>query len=158
MTEAKKVFLAQQIEELESLIKYRDTINPAVSKVPVAWHLDHMLKVINGIYNKLRDSDQSKYKPDINFPRFILFAIGKIPRGRVQSPSSVRPPDVIFTDDIYMQLNTARKNLSELDALNENQHFTHLVFGNMNRKKTKRFIEIHTNHHLSIVRDILRKK
>jgi len=156
MPETGKEFLAQQLEELEFLIKYRDVINPTVSKVPIAWHLDHMLKVINGIFRKLKDSDYSNYKPDINIMRFVLFAVGKIPRGKAQSPASVRPPEVILTEDIFKQLLVARQNLKEVDTLNENQYFSHFVFGNLNRNKAKRFIEIHTNHHLSIVRDIQR--
>ena len=113
-----------------------------------------MLKVINGIYYSISQSDPDQYKPGFNFKRTIIFTIGRIPRGKGKSPKSVLPPEKIKTEDIVKQLNQARENLITINSLNKAQYFSHYIFGILNKEKTKRFLEIHTNHHLKIVRDI----
>ena len=157
MEEQNGKFLSGQLQKIESLISQRDKINPKVSKSGVAWHLDHMLKVINNVYDTVKHSDPNNYKPDINIGRTIIFSAGKIPRGRAKSPKSVRPPENIVIEELYQQLELAKKNAIAFDSLNTDQYFKHFGFGMLNREKTKRFLVIHTNHHLSIIRDILNK-
>ena len=154
MTLPNNTFLSNQLAEIELTIAFRDRINPDISRADIAWHLDHMLKVINGIYHSISQSDPDQYKSDINFKRAVIFAIGKIPRGKGKSPKSVLPPEKIKTEDIIKQLDQARKNLKNINSLKKDQYFSHYIFGILNREKTKRFLEIHTNHHLKIVRDI----
>lgn len=149
------LFLSDQFRHIESLMEFRDRINVNVSKVSVAWHLDHLLKVINGIYAALKQSDPKKYSSDFNISRSTIFILGKFPRGRGQSPQSVLPPENILIEDLLEQLEQSKKNVLTIDTLDKNQYFRHAVFGTLNRDKAKRFIEIHTNHHLRIIRDIL---
>lgn len=153
-----QLFLSNQLNEIESLIPQHKLLTPSVSKVSVGWHLDHMLKVINGIYMTLNQSDPTEYKPDFNIRRKLIFTIGIIPRGQGKTPKSVKPPDLILTEDVHYQLDEASKHLLAFDSLNENQFFKHYVFGMLNRKKAKRFVEIHTNHHLKIARDIIKQQ
>jgi len=157
MPKEKTPFLSNQLKEIESHINHRDQLNPEVSQVNVAWHLDHMLKVINGIYKALDQSDSELYKTDINVKRSVLFTLGRIPRGRGKSPKSVFPPEKIISEHIYTQLDQSKINLLALDSLDKNKYFKHAVFGTLNNDKAKKFIKIHTNHHLRIVRDILSK-
>ncbi|MEL6652894.1 MAG: DUF1569 domain-containing protein [Bacteroidota bacterium] len=147
--------LEEKLLEIESLIAQRDALDTTISQAPVAWHLDHSLKVINGIFSTLSGSDPAQYQSDFNFTRSAVFISGSIPRGVAQSPKSVRPPEVIVTEDIRKQLSEARSNLQAFTTLPEGANFEHPVFGNLNRKKSLRFLEIHTDHHLKIIRDIL---
>ena len=157
MDDNPKLFLESQLLEIEASLPNRDVLNLDVSQADVAWHLDHMLKVINGIHDAVSHSNPKEYKEDINAGRYLLFKLGRIPRGVAQSPKSVLPPKEIKTGDILSQLQLARNNLTNFDALDKNQFFKHFGFGVLNRDKAKRFLEIHTNHHLKIVRDIVNK-
>ncbi len=148
-------FLRSQLEELETNIEYQDRLDREISEVGVAWHLDHMLKVINRIYDNLESSNPEDYQRNINFTRMAVFISGSMPRGRGKAPKSVTPPENIKTEDILSQLLEARQKLSKIDSLHEKANFEHPVFGQLNRKQSKRFIEIHTNHHLKIIKDIL---
>jgi hypothetical protein len=156
MSSSDKSFLSEQINEIELLIPLHHKINPAFSKASVGWHLGHMIKVITGIYKALSQSDPTAYRPDFNIRRKLIFMAGFFPRGRARAPKSMRPPDIILTDDLLQQLDKACNHLRNFDALHKNQFFNHYIFGVLNKEKAKRFIVIHTKHHLSIIRDIIK--
>lgn len=147
--------LQNQLNTIESLIKYRDSISIEVSQVNVAWHLDHMLITINEIYKVMDTSKPENYTPRFNVGRTMMFTFNKIPRGRAQSPQQVRPPEIIVTDSIYKHLQQARKYIALLDSLPNKAHFIHPYIGVLNPKRTRKFLKIHTNHHLEIISDIL---
>ncbi|GAA4829149.1 DUF1569 domain-containing protein [Algivirga pacifica] len=147
-----------QLDQIEAAIPYGDHSNVEVSKASVAWHLDHMLKTINKIVMALEKSDPNNFKSSFNFMRSVILTIGKIPRGKAKAPKVVHPPENILTEDLYKQLQIAREKVAQIEQLDKNQHFEHPFFGMLNRKNTKKFIEIHTKHHLAIVHDILKKE
>ncbi|MEM7379596.1 MAG: hypothetical protein AAF361_00205, partial [Bacteroidota bacterium] len=65
-------FLSQELSELESYIRFRDSLDPKVSKVPIAWHLDHTLRTINEIYKAVERSDPENYKARFNPGRSLV--------------------------------------------------------------------------------------
>lgn len=146
----------KHFNQIESLISQRDVLNPEVSKSDVAWHLDHMLKVVNKIYDSLAISDPSEYRYQLSLSRPFVFLWGDFPRGIATSPKVVLPPDSIKTADIHAQLAEARQKMSRLQELPKNSHFYHFAFKNLNRRRNKRFLEVHTKHHLKIIGDILK--
>ncbi|MEM1260017.1 MAG: DUF1569 domain-containing protein [Bacteroidota bacterium] len=148
-------FLDKQLLEVEKYFAQRDIQNATVSQANVAWHLDHTLKTINRITENLRASNPEKYSSKFNMQRIVVHTSGIIPRGAAQSPKSVRPPDTILLDSLRLQLAQARQNLSTISSLDENAFFAHPVFDHLDRDQTRRFLEIHTNHHLKIIKDIL---
>ncbi|WP_411893208.1 DUF1569 domain-containing protein [Winogradskyella sp. A2] len=147
--------LSPLIEKVENYIPQRDSIKLDVSKADVAWQLDHILKTINRIFEALEKSNPKEYSSSLNAMRIITMTSGYIPRGRAQSPDIVKPPEVIYTEDIYAQIKEAKENIIKLKLLDENSYFKHFVFGSLNRAQTIRFLEVHTNHHLKIIKDIL---
>ncbi len=157
MKVTKPGFLDTHLTEIEEKIEFRDRNNPDVSKVDVAWHLDHMLKTVNEICKALEASDPAEFESSISLPRTMSLTMNFIPRGRAQSPSVVRPPDSISTADIQSQLSEARERVAKVFELDEKVHFKHPVFGTIARGHSLRFIEVHTNHHLKIVRDIIKE-
>lgn len=149
--------LDSELEKVEAYIKDRNKIAPEVSSVDVAWHLDHLLKVINGINYSLSESDPNEYKYSWKFLRLVVFTAGRFPRGAAKASKSVLPPDTIKTEDIYTQLQEARSTLQNSSDLDKNHYFDHPVFGVLNRDRTLKFVKIHTRHHLRIIRDIVRE-
>ena len=149
--------LQAELIELESMIVHRDILSTDVSQSNVAWHLDHTLKVINNIYDTLKASDPDLYESDVNMARAFVWSTGRIPRGRGQAPDSALPPDSILTSDIHLQLEQATENIRQFSSIKENQYFLHPVFGNLDKKDSKRLLVIHTQHHLLIIKDIIEK-
>ncbi len=149
-------FLESYLNEVESFIEQRDVINTEVSQADVAWHLDHMLKTVNQIYLSLEDSDPEDFDSSFSMIRTVSLSMNYIPRGRAQSPQSVTPPENILTQDIYSQLEEARQNATKMLELDKYAYFDHPVFGLLKRSQSMRFLQVHTNHHLKIIRDIIK--
>ena len=56
---------------------------------------------------------------------------------------------------IKCKINPENKiNPFDLETLNANSYFKHPYFGDLNLKKTLWFLNLHTNHHLKIIKDI----
>lgn len=157
-TESGPSFLDEQFSEIVDYIPQRDKLDTRVSKVDVAWHIDHSLKTINRVCEALKNSDPNQYNSNFSLSRLLIYTWGDFPRGVAKAPKHVLPPDTISTEDLYLQLKEAKKNLKKLEVLEADTHFKHPYFKVINKKQTKRFLKIHTKHHLKIVRDILGKQ
>ena len=148
------MFLDRELQDLESYIPRTNDINTQVSRVSVGWHLDHSLIVINAIIRVLKESEPRAYRWRPNLGRWFIFLMGSIPRGRGVSPKSVLP-DEITESGLYYKLQACKDSVTFLEELDPRCHFTHPYFGTMNLNNTKRFLKIHTRHHLRIIHDIL---
>jgi hypothetical protein len=148
--------IAGLIQELQSKIPQMELSNPAVSASPVGWHIAHTLLANNRIITGLGKSNAADYKGKFSFKKIIVFATGKIPRGRAKAPDAVMPANDFTAVSLQQHVDTALQKIKELDGLRPNNFIEHPVFGNLNVKNTIRFLEIHLRHHLSIIDDILR--
>ena len=150
-------FLDKDLSLIESYISEGEQINTEVSEVNVAWHLHHSLLTIKQIYLALEQSDPEQFESSFNAVRTLSLTGNYIPRGRAQSPSSVRPPDEFTTQDVIELLGQIKSLAPEFANLIEGAYFDHPYFGHLNRSHAMRFLQVHTNHHLKIVDDILNK-
>jgi hypothetical protein len=148
-------FLDEEFVEIEQLFEKRNNSNTKVSEANVAWHLDHLLKTINQVSKKLMNSDPENFNSNFSAQRTFVHTSGIIPRGVAQSPENVRPPEVILLDSLKIQLKEAKINVEKITNLDEKANFEHPVFNQLDRDQTRRFLDVHTNHHLKIIRDIL---
>jgi hypothetical protein len=144
------------LHQLENHISYFEKTNPKVSNSTIGWQIDHCLLVINGIIGQIEISDPLKYQPKWTFPKFMVFTTGKIPRGKAKAPKVVIPTQVATQEELLAKLAAAKNNVLKLDSFSENQFFNHPFFKDLNVKQTKKFLTIHTKHHLKIIEDILK--
>ncbi|MBE0422649.1 MAG: hypothetical protein IBX66_01795 [Lutibacter sp.] len=147
----------KSILAIENAIPFYGQHQKSVSAKNVAWHLDHSLKVINGVCDALKTSNPEDYQSTSSILKFYIFLRGRIPRGKAKAPKSVVSNDEILKSSIESQLALAKINLQEIKNSPANSHFQHPYFGKLSLKKSQRFLAIHTNHHLAIVNDILKK-
>ena len=147
--------ILRKIDRLEAFTVQMNAIDTAVSKVGVDWHLAHSLKTINGICDALAQSDPADYSWSANVTRTMSLTFNFIPRGRAQSPQSVIPDEIITISDLQQLLQSARTKIETAIKLPEDSHFEHPVFGMIRRAEALRFLEVHTQHHLKIIEDII---
>ncbi|GAA0872177.1 hypothetical protein GCM10009117_13240 [Gangjinia marincola] len=150
--------LELKLNEAASYIALRDTINLEVSEAPVAWHMDHIYLMVNQLHKALQYSDESNYQGDSNTTRDYVFTSYTLPRGKVTAPESVSPKGTITINTLQTHFDEAIATVEKLPTLAEKKHFNHPILGTMNRDETIKFLTIHTEHHLKIIRDILKEK
>lgn len=146
--------LFSQLEQLKEHIPQQEAFSNTVSKSPVGWHIEHTLLTINQVIAAVKRSSPRDYKWTFNISRLVVLTTRKIPRGRAQSPSSVQP-GAFNSQTLHTHAYVTGEHLKELMVLKEDKFFEHPFFGKLQLKATIRFLEIHTQHHLHIIRDIL---
>ncbi len=147
--------LATLLNTLESHIEQHAVINPAISQASVGWHLEHSLLVLRRITGTLEKSNPADYRWKWNATRVYVMTAGKFPRGKGKAPEATQPKDTLDAQTLQTHLAKVRERLQVLDTLHENQFFLHPYFGDLNLRPARKFLAIHTAHHLAIVRDIL---
>jgi hypothetical protein len=149
--------LGKLIEETGSFIQRFDLVNEKVSAGSIGWHIEHSFLTNDVIIESLKRSDPAMYKSSFSFSRLYVFTMKKIPRGRAQSPKPVRPKEIATLDTLSKHLLLTRDKINELHQVSPDRFFKHPMFGMLKLKPALRFLEIHTRHHLEIIRDITRK-
>jgi hypothetical protein len=144
------------VPELATYIPNHNQSNSAISEASVGWHLEHSLLVIKQITATVAQSEPKLYKSKFNVKRFFVFLSKTIPRGKAKAPKVVIPVDEITAETLQESLKNTYQAITYLKDCEDNQYFMHPFFGQLNKKQTIQFLAIHTEHHLKIVRDILK--
>jgi hypothetical protein len=143
------------INQLENYTKNFGVVNSSISEASVEWHIDHSLRVINSVITTLQKSD-AKYSWNFNIKRIYFLLRKSIPRGKARAPKAVQSFDEITSKDIEQQIKTARFLIQELEKMDKKNNFVHPYIGKLNLKQAITFLEVHTNHHIKIIQDIIR--
>ena len=147
--------LPEYLNELETKISKQENYNITISKSNVGWHIEHILLTINLIIEEVQKSNPENYKWSFKLSRILVFSMNKIPRGRAKSPKVVAPK--IYDEQTLIEhLKIAKFRVQELKNISSDKYFNHPFFGNLKLDKTIKFLEIHTNHHLEIINDIIK--
>lgn len=148
------MYLQKELDELNKFIKNEDQTNLEVSEKGIYWHIDHSLKVIQGVIKLLSESDPSTYKNKFNLAQFYIFKRRSIPRGAGKAPKSVTTTEQVLKEDLVSRLIKVNSVLDKLGDISKNHYFDHYRFGHLNKIKALKFLKIHTQHHLKIMCDI----
>ena len=140
--------------ELENRIQNQEVLNTLVSKSSVGWHIEHTLLTMNLTIDSIQKSNPDDYRKTFNFNRLLVFIMNKIPRGKVRAPKAVQPKEDFTTESLKVHLENSKLNLEKLSILNPNVYFNHPFLGHLKLKPTIRFIKLHTQHHLNIIKEI----
>ena len=144
------------VDQLALQIPNANKLNKEVSSSNIAWHIEHSCLVIIKIGETILKSDPINYTTKFNIKKIMVFLTGKFPRGRAKAPSAVVPNENLSEEHLRESIAKAKLTITELKGCKKNQFFLHPIFGNLNISNTMKFFSIHTQHHLSIIKDILK--
>ena len=147
--------LLKAIDELESYINKRTLSNEAVSKSTIGWQISHALKVLYGVTKTIAKSNPEDYKWHFNFKRMVILTTKTIPKGKAKAPKAVRPVEEDVTEEALLGfIQKSKAAIENTLTCEPNAYFEHPYFGLLNRDNAILFLEIHTEHHLKIIRNI----
>jgi hypothetical protein len=150
--------LNKLLEELEANIVHKELIDANVSNASVGWHIAHTYMTVYAISEALKRSNPADFKFNFKPLKYVVFAMNKIPRGRGKAPNVVQPSSTINEEYLLNLKEKIKVQLEILNGLPANHFFPHPYFGNLKLKQSIRFLNIHTNHHLKIINDIMKSK
>ena len=77
--------------------------------------------------------------------------------GKFRRQKQFFPLEIPTKESVEKLLNLAKERLEGVKNLPSKSFITHPFLGDFDKKTTLRFLELHTNHHLKIIDDILKK-
>jgi hypothetical protein len=146
------------ISQLEAKIESFEKINPSISNATVGWQIEHSLKTILLISLAIKNSNSNAYKWRFNKNRLLVSIINFIPRGKAKAPKVVLPDETITIETLKNSIEKVRVSIAKFEILDKNAYFSHPYFGDLNKKTTEWFLQLHTHHHLKIINDICSKR
>ena len=146
--------IEKHLDEIYNYVEHEHQLNKSVSSVNVGWHIEHTSLVIIKITESVSKSDPKKYKWKFSLIRLLIFFKNKFPRGKAKAPDIVKPKQIDKTNFTQLLIQT-KDALQRLKQVDPNQHFRHPIFGDLDKKNTFIMLDIHTRHHLQIVKDII---
>ena len=146
--------LLKQLDELESYIPQLEIRNNMISASTVGWQIEHDLLVISSVIEGVKRSNPASYKWRFKPLKYVILWRGVIPRGKVGAPKLVTPGE-ITQETLQTHVDLCRGRVEELEKVETGNYFTHPFFGDLKKKETFRFLYVHTEHHLKIIREML---
>ena len=136
---------------------------PAVSAWSSEQHLAHIALANGLILRNLKSLAAGRgvllvHGRDPDPQAVATLATGKLPRGQVQSPRMVRPPERVERALLGQWLADGRAALAQIDPRSlppGEPKIPHQLLGPLDAPLWARFAAVHTRHHLAIVREIL---
>lgn len=149
------------LDEIEALARDQALLSKSgepISHWSVTQHLNHLLKVDEGV---LKGILSGKFKPQprgINILGRISLFLGYIPRGRGKAPD-ITMGENVSPEELGGQITVVRELFSQLEERKELLTstvpiFRHPYFSGLTPCQTLRFLEIHHRHHLKICSEI----
>jgi hypothetical protein len=145
------------LDELEGSIPHQSFTVTGVSSASVGWHIEHSLLVLDTSVKALHKSNPAEYKSAFSFWKTVTFLAGRFPRGRGKAPQVVQPTTDINEASLINHLMETKARINGLSSLTNRHFMKHPYFGHLKRSEAMRFMELHTAHHLKIIRDILKR-
>jgi len=144
------------LNKLEYQVNHYSKFNPAISEGNVGWHIVHSCLVINSVCGAVCKSDATKFIKKFSFKAYLVLLLNSFPRGKAKAPSFTVPSEELSPASILKSIHDAHASLALLAKAGNNQYFTHPIFGDLNTEQTFKFLGVHTNHHLKIIKDIVK--
>ena len=154
--------LSLQLAEMRRFLDsdHVDCASVSVSEWCASEHIEHMAKVTAAILDRIA-TGKPMDGSTISWSGRLVLLLGWIPRGKAKAPKEVRPVRV-SVDEIRTTIDQLQPRLATLDAALFGDRVTprvrHPYFGALTAVEGLRFIVVHNQHHLKIVRDIVRKR
>jgi hypothetical protein len=144
------------LNNLEVQIANYSRWNQTISEGNVGWHIVHSCLVVSSVCGAVVKSDASKFIKKFSFKAFLVLLLNSFPRGKAKAPSFTMPSEELSPTSILKSIQAARASIEALSKADKNQYFTHPIFGDLNTGQTFKFLAVHTNHHLKIIKDIVK--
>ena len=148
--------LQDQIQQIRNLIPRGELLSQSVSSWPVGYHIQHLSLAMSGVAKALELSTPPVPR-QLPKPAWLAIGLmGRIPRGKAQSPDISRPKHAKGEEELNAFLEKAESRIITATQLPDDRWFKHHLLGVLDKRNSLKFVRIHNDHHLAIMKDIVR--
>ena len=143
--------------DLEAWLDRPDVQAPGVSAWSAHRQVEHTVLVADRLLDLVARLDRGEAGESggrLRWPGRIVLALGRIPRGRGQAPEDLRPQATPDVEAVRARLASVRTRLDAPRPRRRTPRAPHPHLGALDARQWRRFVDIHTRHHLAILRDI----
>ena len=144
-----------RLDTIESLVSHLDKHADEVSAWSVGQQFVHVISATSAFSVMLLRDRKSAGSADQNPFKDPILDSGVFPRGVVNAPKGLDNPAQPVASTLLRDILKCRNRVEKLPSLSPDTVATHHLLGEMTRDEVIRFLRIHLDHHLAIVRDIL---
>jgi len=141
--------------DLRAAVPHYAVQAPQVSGWSVGMHVHHCCLVIQAVHDALAASRPPAPRMWRSLIGRLVLWRGRFPRGRARAPEFALPADDMSPTQLTTLLSAAEQAVGAMRALDPGTWMRHFMLGTFTRDEAMRFAEVHTNHHLAIIREIL---
>jgi len=154
----------QQLDRVSAYLAEDDSLvdrrSDAVSGWSVGQQLEHVVHVIEACVERILEAPEALSR-GVSWKGRLMLTLGRFPRGVAQSPAQFRGRQVSAAA-LRERVARLRGRFAELTTRTDllerpDPAIPHHIFGGLSADRGLRLTEVHTAHHLAIVRDILRR-
>jgi Protein of unknown function (DUF1569) len=149
-----RILLTNTFSRLGTSFDFANEKNEKISAWTVGMQAHHSLLAANVILGTLLESVPGEREEGRSLKRTVIMKLGKIPRGRGKSPDAAIPSEDISREELEKLLAAAQEKLKQTENTAPDAWWEHFIFGVMTRDTALKFLNIHTEHHLSLIDDI----
>jgi len=155
-------------DDAEAVLAWPDDVLFRVNEPVSAWspaqHLYHILRangmMFKGIHLICQGHRLAVNEGAPNVAGHALLTQGRFPRGRMQAPESVVPPDEVSREALENSMMRSRRKYAATEAFlplipEATGRIPHLYLGMLNAAEWLRLTRVHSRHHHSIMQDIV---
>ena len=146
--------ISTQFLEFRDLLAHHEAEDRAVSAWSVGMHIQHCALAVADIARQLLNCDEKPAGTPTSIGWLVL-KTRKIPRGGAQAPDGTTPKPGLSAFALDGMLTLSQTLVEQVPEAMEDAWFKHFALGVLIRDRALRFIEIHNDHHLAIIDDIL---
>ena len=147
--------LPDQFERLESLVSRADERNPAISAWSVGDQIEHICMAAGGFAVVLITGRGPSFAGAHRDQKHEVLVDGVIPRGVIKVPAAGEPKTGRSADELTAMLKKTWSRVEKAASVADDRTADHPLLGPLTRDEMLRFTEVHTDHHLRIIDEIL---
>jgi len=169
MTDLQTAFgeLGDAYDRIDEILRWPDELllrsAPAVSDWSAGQHIHHLsnanrviARSISGLVSSQTEADSDRR---LNLLGITVLSTDLIPRGVASAPARLHPPDILSREEIADAVKASLKSVDSLQELGgiivaRRSRLRHPYLGYLRSSQWLRFMNVHTSHHLRIVRHI----
>lgn len=147
--------LLERLDRITAFHKHLAVINPGVSNWSIGQQAEHVVRATSAFTVLILRNRVSDGNAEVKPIKDALLSRGFIPRGAAEAPEGTHPAADTDPAQLYQLLLKTRNRVERLIEVDPDAVAVHPYLGEMKRDEIIRFMVIHLDHHLSIMREIL---